>query len=109
LRQQLLTATRARIELLLPPRGSKSKAPLGDHLREIERRTGRRDRRLEEPELPSEALHTWDAFWRLYEGRPVTFSEMRAWSELTGALPTPWEAETIRAMSFAAVKEASSG
>lgn len=33
--------------------------------------------------------------------RPVRWSEIKAYADLTGALTTPWEFETLRAMSQA--------
>jgi hypothetical protein len=100
---------RARTRLLLPPKGSKDNRSQREYLEEFERRTGKRSKRLDEPVVPREISHIWRAFWALYQGEPLSFLELRAWSELTGASLTPWEAETLRMMSLVAVREARDG
>jgi hypothetical protein len=68
-----------------------------------------RDARLDRAEVPVAGRHIWDAFWKMYSGKPIMFSELRAWIDLTGEELTPWESETIRQMSLVAVREAGNG
>ncbi len=101
---------KARTVLLLPPAGApKNKSSLRDHLEAVERQTGERDPRLEEPELPPGYEPTWNAFWMMYAGKVLTFTEIDAWSRLTGEDLTPREVEMLRTMSVVAVREASDG
>ena len=97
------------MKLLLPPKGSKSNASLEEYLEVVEQRTGKRDKRLDAADVPVSGAHVWAIFWKVYSGKPVPFSELRAWAELTGEDLGPWESETIRQMSLVAVKEANSG
>lgn len=64
---------------------------------------------LEEPEVPPEALHTWDMFWELSAGRtsngfgpnPLGFEILHSYTTLIGLTPTPWAVRTLRAMDNA--------
>ena len=100
---------------MLPPKGAKPSkagapaAPLREHLEAVARQTGRRDPRLDEPDLPSGFEPTWCAFWTLFSGQALTFAEIDAWARLTGEELLPCEAEMLRTMSVVAVREASDG
>ncbi len=60
---------------------------------------------------PETAYHLWEWFHELSaarhydDGRPkaITFADIKAWSELTGEKPDPWEVATLRAMDDAYV------
>ncbi len=97
------------MQLLLPPRNSKGNTSLGEYLDALEERTGKRDPRLDAAGVPDAGEGVWSIFWKMYSGKPIPFSELRAWAELTGEDLGPWESETIRQMSLVAVKEANSG
>lgn len=100
---------RAETQLRLPPKNSKSRESLRTHLEFLEERTDKRDKRLDAADVPDGLEHLWVIFWTIYRGEVLDFSELLAWSELTGEQLTPWEAETLRMMSLVAVKEANSG
>jgi hypothetical protein len=100
---------RAETQLRLPPKGAKDESSLREYLELWEERTGKRDKRLDATVVPDGFGHLWATFWSLYRGEAVSFSEMAAWSTLAREPLTPWEVETVRLMSFAAVKEARSG
>lgn len=108
--ETVLEAVKARTKLLLPPATApKSKGSLRDHLEAVEKQTGHRDERLDEPEMPCGWEPTWNAFWLMYSGQVLTFAEIDAWSRLTGEVLTPHEAEMLRKMSVVAFKEAHDG
>lgn len=90
-------------------------APLGDghtrrtHLQAAWKATGRKPAELEGPELPAPLEHVWAWFLELDAARggngfapnPLGFVELRAWAGLTGAKPTPFEVECLRALDGA--------
>lgn len=65
------------------------------------------------PPLPFGTEHLWEWFKDLNSGRtgsdfganPLTFSEISAWSLLTGNKPTPWEVSMLKAMDACYLKE----
>lgn len=66
----------------------------------------------EEPEIPEEGQHLWDWFWVLSERRqkgfdsanPITFSEIKAWVDVTGVIVLPEEVEVLIIMDTAYLK-----
>ena len=104
----MLAATKAETQLRLPPRGAKDSVPLREYLETLEERSGKRDDRLDDADVPEGLEYLWATFWIIFQGSPLSFTEMRAWSEMTKTPLTPWEAETLRAMSLVAAREASS-
>jgi hypothetical protein len=104
-----LEAVKAETLLRLPPKGSKESASFRECLELWEERTGKRDKRLDAVDVPDGLGHLWMTFWSLYRGEAISCEELQAWSSLAREQLTPWEAETIRFMSFAAVREARSG
>ena len=87
--------------MLLPPKRSKGDASLKEHLEAVERQTGKRNPRLDAVVVPPGGANVWSIFWLVYSGKPIPFTELRAWAELTG--------EDLGQMSLVAVKEANSG
>jgi hypothetical protein len=67
---------------------------------------GHRDWRLDsEPEIPAAGQHLWSWFWDLNSGRqsgmginPLSWSDIKAWEELTRNRLSPWQARVIRSM-----------
>lgn len=61
---------------------------------------------LRGPPIPASAAYLWQWWWRLHRRRPsggmgiasITWSEIKAWSELTGTEVLPWEIEIIEAV-----------
>lgn len=54
---------------------------------------------LDLPELIPEALPTWEAFWMLHTRRapgvPLSFSEIEAYTRITGEPLDPWQVRAI--------------
>jgi hypothetical protein len=76
---------------------------LREHLEADERRTGKRAWELDECKIPKEALHIWRWFLELDATRqngmdinPISYSEIAAWSKLTGNRPRRHEVEVLR-------------
>lgn len=55
--------------------------------------TKRKPAELEQPEFPSEFAHLLG--WLAALPSPITWSELKAWSDMTGARPARWELETL--------------
>jgi hypothetical protein len=61
------------------------------------------------PDLPIVGEHVFDWFWELSAGRgsngfgpsPLTFQEIAAWRDLTGAVLDAWEVTALREMDAA--------
>ena len=51
--------------------------------------------------MPSCAAHIWTWFCDLSTEESLSYRELQAWVEMTGANPTPFEIEALRAMSRA--------
>ena len=70
----------------------------------MEKQTGRRPKDLEGPEFPYELSHLWSAYLSLSSGRAsgfngpqgLSFSEIKAWSELTATPITPADVDVIK-------------
>lgn len=69
----------------------------------MERQTGRRPKDLDGPDCPAWGAHVWLWWCDLHRGRgiggmgpaPISWSDLAAWSALTGAEPTPVEVSLI--------------
>ena len=74
------------------------------HLETVEKQTGKRPKDLEGPEFPYELSHLWSAFVFLSSGRSsgfsgpegLSFSEIKAWSELTATPVSPADVDVIK-------------
>ncbi len=70
------------------------------------KQTGKRPAQLDAVQIPEWLIYLWQWFVELHNTRgegmsgvaPITYSEMKAWSELTGNEPTPWEVRAIKAV-----------
>jgi len=70
----------------------------------VEKQTGKRPKELEGPEFPYQLAHLWSAFLSLHSGRAsgfsgpqgLSFSEIKAWSELTATPVTPADVDVIK-------------
>jgi|TARA_R100000479_G_C6300348_1_gene169987 hypothetical protein len=68
-----------------------------DTLKQVEKTTGRTPPDLlNGPKLRDEHKYAWDAFVTM---REHTYSEIEAYSRLTGVTLCPWEVEAIMALS----------
>lgn len=64
------------------------------------------------PQLPYATEHIWGWFSELHQARtgsgfapnPITYEAIYAWSQLSGAIPTPWEVSVIKAIDAAYLK-----
>lgn len=50
------------------------------------------------PELPEELRYVWEWFREVFAGEPLTYTELQAWSNMTGKRLTGWEAELIKSL-----------
>lgn len=85
-------------------------ASVADHLKAVDAKGRRKKRRAAEgPVLPRGAIGVWNAFAHLSAARPsggfgpgaISFTEIEAYSRLTGHSLVPWEVEAIRALDGA--------
>lgn len=87
-----------------------AKAGPGGSVREqlegVWEQTGKRPAELVENEIPEGTAHIWEWFRDLNRTRDeglngpksITYSEILAWSSLTGNNPTPWEVGCLTAL-----------
>jgi hypothetical protein len=72
---------------------------LREHYEQVEKTTGIRPHELDVPPLPETTAEFWAVFLRLHRSRqadaPVAFSEVLAYSRLTGRIFTPLEVDAI--------------
>lgn len=74
-----------------------------DHLSKIAEQTGDYSE-LEGPEFPEIVRHVWDWFLELNSARGeggISYSEIKAWLELTGRSITPFEVQLIKKIDIA--------
>ena len=77
-------------------------ASLGDHYAAVARETGKEV--APAPVLPAALSYLWNHFAMLHRTRgsngfgpnPISWSEMKAYVEMTGSRLEPWEVEAIR-------------
>ena len=71
----------------------------------------------EEPEIPEAGFLAWHYFWKLHKRRkpafdgvsPLSYTEIRSWSEMTRTIITPEEVEFITTIDDAFVEGISEG
>ena len=85
---------------------------LRKHLQQVQKTTGKVPRQLAEvPELPESAAYgsllnvsvlaempaayIWHWFWELKGSQPLTYTEIKNWSELTATPLTPFEVQAL--------------
>lgn len=80
-------------------------------MQSLYQQTGQKPKELDVPELPKEGAHVWEWFLELHSARsgPISFTEIKAWSELTGSLIEPWEVRAIKEMDIEYLKSQSNG
>jgi len=84
--------------MLRPPPGSDR--PLRDHLTAIWKATGNKPPELEaQQDVPPELEYLWHWYWQI--PKPITFTELHHWSQLTRRNLRAWEAELLAALSRA--------
>ena len=77
-----------------------------EHLEQVWKSTGRKPEGLDPPPFPDVVNHVWAWFIELHNARPqtgmgvspITYSEISAWSSLTGVIPNPWEVGVIKSI-----------
>lgn len=72
-----------------------------EHYQNIAERTGQDLPELNGPEMPDIVAHVWEWFLQLSAARQqgaLSYSEIKAWSELTHTPITPFELELIKAL-----------
>jgi len=69
---------------------------LRKHLQQVQKTTGKVPRQLAEvPKLPESAAYIWHWFWELKGSQPLTYTEIKSWSELTATPLTPFEVQAL--------------
>lgn len=76
----------------------------------MRRATGRSPAELDVPDLPPQAAHLWDIYAQLAAARggngfspnPIGWADLAAWQQLNGFALSPWEAETLIHIDYAA-------
>ena len=69
---------------------------LRKHLQQVQKTTGKVPRQLAEvPELPESAAYIRHWFWELKGSQPLTYTEIKSWSELTATPLTPFEVQAL--------------
>lgn len=79
-----------------------------DHLMAIAKQTGEDPEELHGPEFPEVISHVYEWFLELHSGRqngPIGFSDIKAWSELTGRQITPFETRLIKNLDAEYLKQ----
>ena len=92
----------------------KDGATLRDHLEIVYRQTGKMPAQLEPVEVPQAILYLWGWFCELSNARqygefgpmPISFSEIKAWSDLTHSDPAAWEVATLKEIDRVYLSEA---
>lgn len=80
-----------------------------NHLQAVQAQTGVAPAELATPPAPAALAYLLDAFAELTAARgsgfgspqPISWSDMAAWSRLTGQPLAPWEAQALRALDLA--------
>lgn len=74
-------------------------------LSHLEQATGKPH--LPEIVIPLDVIYLWEWFMDLHNSRPsgfglspISYTELKAWTELTKIKPTPWEVQVLRRMDF---------
>ena len=77
-----------------------------EHLKRIEKQTGRQQ--IPEYEIPPEGEHLWVWFWELSKRRPqgfgvsfIPYSEIQSWLSIRKPLTYDWEIEILTKMDLA--------
>lgn len=52
-------------------------------------------------EIPGEAVHVHEAFWKIFGAEPLTWQEIGAYCRLTGEEFEPWELDALIRMDRA--------
>lgn len=78
-----------------PPKGSK--VPLRDHLLQVQKTLKRPPKQLlEHTPLAEELRYLWHYYAEVKpKGSPLTYSELKSWSDLTGKLLAPFEVKAL--------------
>ena len=71
---------------------------LRKHLQQVQKAVEQTEgtRQLAEvPELPESAAYIWHWFWELKGSQPLTYTEIKNWSELTATPLAPFEVQAL--------------
>jgi hypothetical protein len=93
----------------------KDGSSLRDNLESVYRQTGKMPDQLKQVEVNEAILYIWQWFCQLSSKRqsgmngplPTTFTEMKAWSEMTGIVPDPWEVSVLEQLDQLYLQSAS--
>lgn len=56
---------------------------------------------LQEVEVPGEAVHVFEGFWKVFGSEPLTWTEIGSYCRLTGDEFEPWELDALIRMDRA--------
>ena len=97
---------------LSQPADGKDGPTVRESLQQVEDASGHRPMELDPPDFPDALEHVWGWFHELHGARtsgmqpnPISWSEIKAWAELTHTEPTPWEARLLRRLDEAFLTE----
>lgn len=99
-------AVAAKVRLDLPDKEGKTRR---DKLDTVTTVSGQRPPELAEGDAPEDGLLLWTWFWELAQGRRnsgfgperLTHTDIKAWAELMGERPSPWQVQALMSMDAA--------
>jgi len=95
--EQLARYAEAQFRLDRIPKDSKQSTRVS--LTSVWKQTGRKPQQLAEAgDLPEELAYIWRWYYELVSPNPLTYTEIRNWSEVTGNQLRGWEAELIKSI-----------
>ena len=91
--------------------------PEREHLKVVEQQTGKTPLPLIAPDFPEVLDYLWEIFIKLSNTRgqgfddplPITYSEIKSWSEMTGTEIYPWEVDAVKRLDAVYVKVMKNG
>lgn len=80
-----------------------------EHLKQVEKQTGRTPKELIKPPFPESLGHVWLAFLELSPSRgysefgmmPLTYTEIKSYLEVTGTILDPREVSVLKSLDLA--------
>lgn len=78
-----------------------SKLSNREHLTKVHKITGKMPPELELPEIPQPVRHVWGWFNELYNGEPLSYTEIMNWCQLLRQKPTAAEVRLLKSVDNA--------
>jgi len=67
----------------------------------MEKSSGNPHPKLEPPIISPHGVYLWEHYWSLRQGNPITYSDIKAYCDITGAILDIWECKGIMAIDRA--------